>query len=65
MRKCWTFTVDNNILITLARTGETGNEGKGRENRCRSREFGEGVYIYTCYEFILCELYESEKQITW
>jgi hypothetical protein len=28
---CWTFTVDINILVIFARTGETGNKGKGRE----------------------------------
>ena len=52
---CWTFTVDINILVIFARTGETGNKGKGRENRCRTRDFR--VRVYTCYEFILCELY--------
>jgi hypothetical protein len=52
---CWTFTVDINILVTFARTGETGNKGKGRENRCRTQDFR--VRVYTCYEFILCELY--------
>jgi hypothetical protein len=52
---CWTFTVDINILVIFARTGETGNEEKGRENRCRTWDFRERVY--TCYEFILYELY--------
>ena len=52
---CWTFTVDINILVIFARTGETGNKGKGRENRCRTRDFIDRVC--TCYEFILCELY--------
>jgi hypothetical protein len=28
---CWTFTVDINILVIFAWTGETGNKGKGRE----------------------------------
>jgi hypothetical protein len=55
---CWTFTVDINILVIFARTGETGNKGKGRENRCRTRDFRDRVY--TCYEFILCELYYKE-----
>ena len=54
-RQCWTFTVDINILVIFARTGETGNRGKGYENRCRTRDFRDRVY--TCYEFILCELY--------
>ena len=43
------------ILVIFPRTGETGNEGKGRENRCRTRDFRGRVY--TRYEFILYELY--------
>jgi hypothetical protein len=31
LKNCWTFTVDINILVIVARTGETGNKGKGRE----------------------------------